>query len=65
MQSGSLAGSDFFSELGCPGDSAQSNTVTGQTSMQIPSPLQESQSTATSVPCTPSFFGGSTGPQTL
>jgi hypothetical protein len=24
MQSGSLAGSDFFSEVGCPGESAQS-----------------------------------------
>ena len=64
MQSGSLAGSDFFSEVGCPGVSAQSNTFTGQTSMQTPSPSQISQSTATVVPCMPSLVGGSTGPQT-
>jgi len=65
MQSFSLAGSDFFSELGCPGLSAHSNTFTGQSSMQTPSPVQTSQSTATLVPCMPSFLGGSTGPQTL
>ena len=65
IQSDSLAGSDFFSEVGCPGESAQSKTVTGQTSMQTPSPVQRSQSTATFVPCTPSLFGGSTGPHTL
>ena len=65
MQSFSLAGSDFFSEFGWPGESPQSNRVTGQTSTQIPSPVQMSQSTATSVPWMPSFFGGSTGPQTL
>jgi len=65
MQSVSLAGSDFFSEVGCPGVSAQSKRVTGQTSMQTPSPVQQSQSTATVVPCMPSFAGGSTGPQTL
>ena len=65
MQSFSRAGSDFFSEVGCPGASAQSNRDTGQTSMHMPSPVQTSQSTATLVPCIPSFFGGSTGPQTL
>ena len=65
MQSCSLAGSDFFSEVGCPGASAQSKSDTGQTSMHTPSPVHASQSTATMVPCTPSFSGGSTGPQTL
>jgi hypothetical protein len=65
MQSFSRAGSDFFSDVGCPGASAQSNKLTGQTSKQTPSPVQISQSTATSVPWIPSFFGGSTGPQTL
>ena len=65
MQSVSLAGSDFFSEVGCPGVSAQSYRDMGQTSMQIPSPVHTSQSTATLVPCIPSFVGGSTGPQTL
>jgi hypothetical protein len=65
MQSFSRAGSDFFSEIGCPGVSAKSNRDTGQTSMHTPSPVQTSQSTATLVPCMPSFFGGSTGPQTL
>jgi hypothetical protein len=65
MQSGSLTGSDFFSEVGCPGASAQSYRETGQTSMHTPSPVQMSQSTATLVPCMPSFVGGSTGPHTL
>lgn len=64
MQSFSLAGSDFFSEVGCPGESAHSKTFTGQTSMQTPSPVQRSQSTATIFPCMPSLFGGSTGPHT-
>ena len=64
MQSFSLAGSDFFSEVECPGASAHSKTVTGQISIQTPSPVQMSQSTATFVPCMPSFLGGSTGPQT-
>jgi len=50
MQSFSLAGSDFFSEVGCPGASAHSKTLTGQTSMQTPSPVHMSQSTATFVP---------------
>jgi hypothetical protein len=65
MQSGSLAGSDFLSEVGCPGAFAQSYRETGQTSMHTPSPVQMSQSTATLVPCIPSFVGGSTDPQTL
>jgi hypothetical protein len=65
MQSVSLAGSDFFSEVGCPGVSAQSYRDMGQTSMHMPSPVHMSQSTATLVPCIPSFVGGSTGPQTL
>jgi hypothetical protein len=65
MQSASLAGSDFFSEVGCPGESAKSYNDTGQTSMHTPSPVHTSQSTATFVPCIPSLFGGSTGPQTL
>ena len=34
IQSVSLAGSDFFSEVGCPGVSAQSYRDMGQTSMQ-------------------------------
>src|SRR3990170_1036472 len=42
MQSGSFTGSDFFFEVGCPGESTQSKTLTGQTEMQIPSPSQES-----------------------
>ena len=50
MQSVSLTGSDFFSEVGCPGVSAQSYRDTGQTSMQMPSPVHMSQSTATLVP---------------
>ena len=50
MQSFSLAGSDFLSESGCPGESAQSYSETGQTSMHTPSPTQESQSTALVVP---------------
>ena len=65
MQSISRAGSDFFSEVGCPGESAQSYSETGHTSMHAPSPVHTSQSTATLVPCIPRFFGGSTGPQTL
>src|SRR3990170_2542246 len=65
MQSGSFTGSDFFFEVGCPGESTQSKTLTGQTEMQIPSPSQESWSTATEVPCTPSFPGGFTSPLTL
>jgi hypothetical protein len=65
IQSFSLAGSDFRSESGCPGESAQSYNETGHTSMQTPSPVQTSQSTALVVPCMPSFRGGSTGPQTL
>jgi hypothetical protein len=64
MQSFSLAGSDFFSEVGLPGVSAQSYNDTGQTSIHTPSPTQTSQSTATFVPCIPCFAGGSTGPQT-
>lgn len=50
MQSFSRAGSDFFREVGCSGVSAHSNTVTGQTSMHMPSPVHASQSTATLVP---------------
>jgi len=65
MQSGSRAGSDFFSEVGCAGASTKSYSDTGQTSTHTPSPVHTSQSTATLVPCMPSFFGGSTGPQTL
>ena len=65
MQSVSLAGSDFFSEVGCPGVSAQSYRDMGQTSMHTPSPVHTSQSTATLVPWIPSLFGGSTGPHTL
>jgi len=65
MQSFSRAGSDFFSEVGCPGASAQSNRDTGQTSMHTPSPVHTSQSIATLVPCMPCLLGGSTGPQTL
>src|SRR4030042_3230357 len=64
MQSVSLTGSDFFSDVGCPGASLNSKTLTGQTSMHMPSPLQTSQSTATVVPWIPSFIGGSTGPHT-
>jgi hypothetical protein len=65
IQSVSRAGSDFFSEVGCPGVSTQSYRDIGQTSMHAPSPVHTSQSTATLVPCMPSFVGGSTGPQTL
>jgi hypothetical protein len=65
MQSTSLAGSDFFGESGCPGASPQSYSAMGQTSMQTPSPVQASQSTATLVPCMPILFGGSRGPQIL
>ena len=65
IQSVSRAGSDFFSEVGCPGVSTQSYKDIGQTSMHAPSPVHTSQSTATLVPCMPSFVGGSTGPQTL
>lgn len=65
MHWGSFTGSDFFSDVGCPGDSAQSKTLTGQTDIQMPSPLQTSWSTATWVPWTPSFSGGFTSPLTL
>jgi len=65
MQSGSLTGSDFFSDVGCPGESINSNTLTGQIDVQMPSPLQQSWSTATLVPCIPSFSGGFTSPLTL
>ena len=65
IQSVSRAGSDFFSEVGCPGVSTQSYRDIGQTSMHAPSPVHTSQSTATLVPCMPSFVGGSIGPQTL
>ncbi len=57
MQSFSRAGSDFRSERGCPGESAQSYNETGQTSMQTPSPTQLSQSTALVVPWIPSLWG--------
>jgi len=65
MQSGSFFGSDFFSEVGCPGESIISNTETGQTEMHISSPLQTSWSTATCVPWMPSLVGGFTSPRTL
>jgi hypothetical protein len=65
MQSGSRAGSDFFSEVGCPAASTKSYSDTGQTSTHTPSPVHTSQSTATLVPWMPCFVGGSTGPQTL
>ena len=65
MQSVSLTGSDFLSEVGCPGVSTKSYSDTGQTSTHTPSPVHTSQSTAVLVPCIPSFVGGSTGPQTL
>jgi hypothetical protein len=50
MQSGSLTGSDFFSEVGCPGVSTKSYSDTGQTSTHTPSPVHTSQSTAVLVP---------------
>jgi len=65
MQSTSRAGSDFFSESGCPIASPQSYRDTGHMSMHTPSPVHTSQSTATLVPCMPCFVGGSRGPQTL
>lgn len=64
MHCGSFTGSDFFSEVGCPGESTQSKTLTGQTEMQMPSPLQTSWSTATCVPWIPLFSGSFTSPLT-
>jgi len=65
MHSLSFAGSDFFSEVGCPGVLIISNTLTGQTPTHISSPLHISWSTATLVPCMPSCFGGARGPHIL
>jgi hypothetical protein len=65
MQSISFTGSDFLLEVACPGEPIQLKTFTGQTEIQMPSPSQESWSTATLVPCIPSFSGGFTSPLTL
>ncbi len=64
MHWSSLTGSAFFSEAGCPGVSNHSKTPTGHTSIQAPSAMQISKSTATFSPCIPSLLGGSMGPHT-
>jgi len=61
----SFTGSDFLLEVACPGEVIQPKTFTGQTEIQMPSPSQESWSTATLVPWIPSFPGGLTSPLTL
>jgi hypothetical protein len=58
MQSFSLTGSDFFSDVGWPGLSVISNTFTGHTLTQISSASHMSWSTATIVPWIPSLAGG-------
>ena len=65
MQLISFTGSDFLLEVACSGELIQPKTFTGQTEIQMPSPSQESWSTATLVPCIPSFPGGLTSPLTL